>query len=218
MTRRGFVWVSSVLLLVAAGSILALPSDVPAIRSGARFENVPEMLDGWRSAGSLPADVLPGDTKVTDRLARTFRKDDLTVWLSADYYALQTEGTRLPVQELLMPRSGWSSLATHAIEVDLGPRRMPANLVVMKTTARRLAIVYWYQLGDTSVASDHVYRAVAMYRRLVERRADMALVRVAMPIGEQADPEAAVARLSGFIRALQPELVRSLPRHRSQEE
>ena len=40
-------------------------------------------------------------------------------------------------------------------------------------------ILYWYQLHGGTIGSDHLYRARLMWNRIVHRRADGALIRVA---------------------------------------
>ena len=77
---------------------------------------------------------------------------------------------------------------------------------------RRVVILYWYQLPGGTIDSDHLYRARLMYNRIVHRRADGALVRVAAPVPTDGSPAQVIAQQAEFLGAFLPELLRSLPR------
>jgi len=76
----------------------------------------------------------------------------------------------------------------------------------------KVAVVYWYQIGQTSLASDHWYRAQLLYNGLVHGRTDGALVRLASLVAKDEDTAAVLARHSEFLREFYPLLLRSLPR------
>jgi EpsI family protein len=91
-------------------------------------------------------------------------------------------------------------------------RSVPASLLVMRSPEQRVAVLYWYQLPGRAVASDHGYRALLLYNRLVHRRADGALVRVAAPVRAGDDVRAIVTKQVSFIQAIYPDVLGSLPR------
>ena len=214
MTRLARFSVAALLLIAAAGGVVLLPSgvkDAPAV-SLVTFTGD---IAGWRGSNHVPADVLPADEGVSEHVLRTYESGTRRVWVSVGYYPNQVEGRRPAARELLFPGRGWTELSEQTVRLPLATRpesTLPATLVVMRSDARRVGVLYWYQLQARSIGSDHWYRLMLLYNRLVHRRADGALVRVAFPIPEDAEPAAAAAGHADFIRVFQAELLRRLAR------
>lgn len=223
MTRLSRFSMAALLLIAAAGVVVLLPAgvkDAPATVSLVAFSGD---LAGWRSGNHVPSEILPSDEGVTEHLLRTYESGPRRIWVSVGYYPNQVEGRRPAARELLFPGRGWSELSERTVRLPLAtpadatlhatlPATLPATLVVMRSEARRVGILYWYQLQSRPIASDHWYRLMLLYNRLVHRRADGALVRVAFPIPEDAEPAAVAAGHADFIRAFQAELLRRLAR------
>ena len=212
MRRRAFFFAAALALLSLAGGSLLFPHGEAEIALVAPFESFPATLKGWTGSNHAPQDVLPMDPRVPEHLFRSYHNGPQTVWVSVGYYPSQEEGRRPPAQDLLFPSHGWSALTARPVRIPLDePRSIPANLLVMRTADRRVVILYWYQIQRRSIASDHWYRAILLFNRLVRRRSDGALVRIAAPVPDRADPGAVVGGLNEFIQAFYPELVRILP-------
>jgi len=211
VTTRPLVFFASALVLVlTAGALLFLPPDAREVPLATPFELFPTQLTDWRVTD--PEDLLEVDPSAPRHLFRTYRHGDTTVAVSVEYYPSQEEGRRPAAQRLLFPRSGWSDLSETSLRIATGEHgSIPATLVMMRTPTRRIAILYWYQIGRESIASDHWYRAFLVYHRLFHRRSDGALVRIATPVPDGADPTRVVARQTEFVRAFYPALLRSLP-------
>jgi EpsI family protein len=157
--------------------------------------------------------VLPVDPRASAQLLRTYRNGDRTLWISVSYYPLQSEGHG-PALELLYPNRGWSVLSARTIRIPLrepGAQSIPANLVLIREGGQGLAILYWYQVQGHSIASDHWYRALLVYNRLIHHRGDGAFIRVAAVIPDATGAEATVDQAMAFIQAFYPEIMRSLP-------
>jgi EpsI family protein len=212
--RRPAVFSAVALLLLGATGLLVLrPPEVRPRSLGMPLELLPATLGDWREAGPAPEDVLAGDPQAAQRIARTYRRGQETVWLSVGYYPLQTRGQRPRTQELLLPGSGWTTLETRDVRLPVGLNGagLDARLVLMETRRHRLAIAHWYQLGPRSIAGEHWYRALVAYNRIVHQRAEGTLVRIATPLDEGGDPATATARLAGFAKALHPALLQAVP-------
>jgi EpsI family protein len=135
-------------------------------------------------------------------------------WFAVGFYPNQTEGRRPATRSLVFPSSGWTDLSEETVSLPMaGPngRALAANLVMVRRGDRRVAILYWYQLAGATIESDHFYRAQLLWNRLVHRRADGSLVRVAIPVPVAVDPSALIADHAELIRAFVPELSRILP-------
>jgi EpsI family protein len=214
MSRHALLFSIAMALLGAAAVLIAVKPG-GGMAHEAALELLPMVVGGWSGSDHVPTEVLPRDPRASEDLVRTYRAGADLVWVSIGYYPDQGEGSRPASRALLFPGRGWDTLEERAVRVPLdgnSGRSIPATLVVQTTADRRFAILYWYQVGRRSIASDHWYRATALYSRVVHGRADGALVRIAAPLSEGADPATAVAVQTRFVQALYPELLRSLVR------
>lgn len=213
MTRHALFFAAALALMAIAGALLFLPPSAKEVPLAAPFERFPTELASWTASTPVPQGIMAVDPKVPKHLFRTYQNGIQTVWVSVGYYPSQPEGRRPPAQQLLFPQSGWSHLSQAPVRIPVGATRsLPATLLVMETPERRLSILYWYQVGGDTIASDHWYRALLIYNRLFHRRSDGALVRIASPIPDGVDPSSVVVKQTDFIKAFYPELLRSLPR------
>jgi EpsI family protein len=200
-------------LLAVTAVVLSIPLEAREVRRRPQFEMIPTTLGAWTGSSQVPTDAVPVDSIAREHLSRTYRSGDHTVWLSVGYYPSQSDGNRPAVQELLYPRRGWTMLTERALDIalDSSGRTLAANRVVMHTGHRAVAVVYWYQMGQHSIASHHWYRAHLVYNRLRHGRADVALVRVVTPVVGSGDGVAELSTQASFIKAFYPELLRSIP-------
>lgn len=215
MTRQALFSLVALVLITAGGLGLLVPIRVEDVAPGAPLDLVPTALHGWTASNHVPQEILPADTRAPHPLVRTYRNGADTVWVAVGYYPSQTEARRPAARDLLFPAHGWAQLSEQAVAVPLderGGRSLRANLVIMETRGQRVGILYWYEIQGRSIASDHWSRAALIYSRLVHRRTDGALVRVAVPAPPGAPLETILALEARFLRVFYPELVRALPR------
>lgn len=202
-------------LMAIAGVLITVPAggaDVP-LRSS--FEAIPDVLPGWAFSSQTPGDALPPDTGAPSRLFRGFERGGRPLWVSVEYFPSQDEARRSAARTLIIPSHGWSQIAEQPVRLtaDAAPGGgLNANLVLMEGRGGKVAVVYWYQIGQTSLASDHWYRAQLLYNGLVHGRTDGALVRLASLVAKDEDTATVLARHSEFLREFYPLLLRSLPR------
>jgi EpsI family protein len=83
-------------------------------------------------------------------------------------------------------------------------------MLTRRGNATRL-VLYWYQLGDQTVAGEFDYRFKQVTRSIFERRSDGLVVRLATSIGENEPVKEAQERLRMFCKLLYPELLKLLP-------
>ena len=199
-------------LVGAAGAVVAVPRPAEIVRR-AYPEALPPILGAWRAIADEPPADIGGDANAAAQLRRTYASGDRRVWVSVLYYARQAGRERMPAGELLYPHLGWTeqSIRLDGLPVD-GGAKVSANLLVTRFDHQRYAVVYWYQVGSSTIASDHFYRALVMYNRIVHQRSDAALVRAIMPADGEGGMAAARDQISQFVRVFQPALAGTLPR------
>src|SRR6185503_10786043 len=153
-------------LMAIAGVLITVPAggaDVP-LRSS--FEAIPDVLPGWAFSSQTPGDALPPDAGAPSRLFRGFERGGRPLWVSVEYFPSQDEARRSAARTLIIPGHGWSQIAEQPVRLtaDAAPGGgLNANLVLMDGRVGKVAVVYWYQIGQTSLASDHWYRAQLLY-------------------------------------------------------
>lgn len=214
MRRLGVAVPLTLALLVAAGALAHSPRAVRDMPLAAPLQSALSAPDGWTLDLDHGRDVLPADPRAGQHIAWALRNASRVAWIAVDYYPSQREGNRPPAQELLYPGQGWTEIQAHPVSVPLaaaGTPALPATLVLMRLRDRHIAVLYWYQLQRRAIASDHGYRAVILYNRLIHGRSDGALVRVGTPVPEGTTPAAAIAALMPIVRPLYQGLLRTLP-------
>lgn len=214
MNRASWFFAVAVALMTVAAVLLVAHAGVRQTRLKAPIERLSPTLGRFTAVDDAPDNLLPSDARPHDRLVRFYRSGADTVWLALDFYPAQTEHARPPTADLVHPLRGWAALNDGHVSIPLGSgtaSALDANLVIMRAPGRALALVYWYQLGARSVASDYSYRASLLQRRLLHHRSDGALVRAATPVADGVEQSVAVATLAEFVRVLHAELVGLLP-------
>jgi len=212
--KRHAIFFAVALALMSSAAVLAAAGrESVRTRPDVRLGLLSMALGDWQGTIDAPTEVLPSDPAATDQISRTYRRGSETIWLSIGLYIDQTEGRRPAARALLFPGTGWTSLSEQRVTISLdgdSHRSLPATLLVKTTRDQRLAVLYWYQVGHRSVASDHWYRALAFWARLVDGKSDGALIRIAWPVAPTVDPMADLAAHRSFVQAFQRNLLVTL--------
>jgi EpsI family protein len=214
VSRPARFGVAALALLAAAGALTLAGSEAAPVPLAAPLELLPAALPGWSRGPAPPPEALPPDPRAARQVTRGYAGPEAAIWVAVGYYPSQREGARPAARDLLFPRAGWSDLSERTLTLPVtaaGSSRLPANVVIMRRGEERLAILYWYVVQRSAIASDHWYRARVAWNRLARGRADGALVRVASPVPRGSTPESVMASQARFLEAFYPELLRSLP-------
>jgi EpsI family protein len=214
VTRDFTYFLVAVTVLVGAGAMLILPARGASTAAPDGPDLRPPRVEGWAADPGAPGEVLPPDSAARTHLLATYRQADSTLWLAVGYYPDARDGRRPAAQDLLFPPHGWSDLAARRDTVALGDGRpsIATNVLVMRTQQRRRVIMYWYQIGELNIASDHWYRTRLLWNRLLGTRADSALVRLASEVPASSDADAVLGIQKRFVARLYPALLLELSR------
>ena len=178
------------------------------------LDSIPSRAGQWTVAGVPPTGVFPPDPGA-DVLFRAYRRGTSTVWLAVGYYPSQREGRRAGARELVFPGRGWNEGEERAVAIPtpgLGAEAIAAGQVFLRSDDSRMAVLYWYQLPGRTTGSNHMYRALLLYNRLVHHRADAALIRVGAPVLNEHDRSEAESNQIDFVQAFYGQLLATLPR------
>jgi EpsI family protein len=215
MRRQAVHALVALALVGVAGALVAAPASLQDVPLRMDFEAVPDAVAGFRATAWSSVAALPPDPRAPRRLTRAFEREGRPVWTMVEYYPSQESERRAAARDLVFPSHGWSQIAERRVDLPAPAApggRLEANLVVLEGRPDRVAIVYWYQIGQQPLASDHWYRVELLYNGIAHGRTDGALVRIATPLRSDEAPEAALPRLTDFLREFYPLLLRSLPR------
>ena len=213
MSRDVTYFLLVVAVLASAGAVVMMPARGSSTTAALAGDlHAPDVV-GWTGDAGVPAEVLPLDAAARAHRLGTYRRAGSTLWLAVGHYPDERDGQRPAAHDLLFPAHGWSDLTERREHIALGDgRSLAANVLVMRTPERRLVIMYWYQIGELGIASDHWYRTRLLGKRLVGARADSALVRLASEVPGGSDPAAVIEMEKQFVASLYPTLLHQLSR------
>jgi EpsI family protein len=218
MTRSATVWrllLLSVCLLgtAAFGARIMHPEQAP--RPPLDLHGLPLTLDGWRGQEAAPfsPDVV-AQLGVDEYVNRIYVADGQPVALYIGYYGSQRAGDTMHSPQNCLPGAGWLPVTTSrlTLPVDGRPDPISVNRLLIQKGLDRQVVLYWYQSHGRIVASDYWSKAYLVYDAIRLNRSDAAMVRVISPVlPSDADPGAAEARATAFIRSAFPKIDRLLP-------
>ena len=215
MRRQAVHALVALALMGVAGALVATRASTKDVPLQMDFEAVPDSVAGWRATAWSDVAALPPDPRAPRRLTRAFEREGRPVWTMVEYYPSQESERRANARGLVIPSHAWNHVAEGRVDLPapaLPGGRLEANLVILERGPERVAIVYWYQIGQQPLASDHWYRVELLYNGIAHGRTDGALVRIASTLRSDETPEAALPRFTDFLRDFYPLLLRSLPR------
>jgi EpsI family protein len=165
---------------------------------------LPARIGDWRSE-DVPLDAKEAAIlRASYNLQRFYaRPVDAGIWLYIGYYGTERGGRPEHTPDLCYPATGWRIERESRIVVDPATG-MRANEYLAEKDGHRELVLFWYrsyrQTGLLGVLGQTLDRAAG---RLVDGRADGALVRLSTTLGTGSEA-AARERLVGFATALEP--------------
>jgi EpsI family protein len=109
-----------------------------------------------------------------------------------------------------LPGSGWSSLLSDELTLQMPSGAITVNRYVVGRGAERALVLYWYQSRGRVVASEYKAKLWSIADAIRLNRTDTALVRVVVPIPDE-DQGKATSTAVDFVQAFFEPLRRLLP-------
>jgi len=208
-------------LLAVAGAAIHLTPAVPDSESSRAVISIPETLGGWTSTEGAPEALLPRAPNDKSGPRRTYRKAGREALVSIAPFTRQDDPGRRSSINLIHPLRGTSLIESSWLDLKLGqPGEKAASLpaAVVHEGNRRLAVLYWHQIGRQTYSSPYRLRLVLLGQILFARQADMFLVRIAVPdTGTERTPAAlrTAGEIAPFLYKATAEVGHRLSRSRS---
>ena len=201
------------LLAAAALLTLSLPSRESQVPPRQPFANFPLELPGsWRGQPDRIAPEVLAALALDDYFVANYaRAGGPWVNVYSAWYASQSGGQSSHSPRTCIPGDGWAILSLERINVSLQGTTVPVNrAVIQKGEARQLAY-FWFPQRGRQLTDEFEVKWLILRDALVRGRTDGALVRLITPIHPAEPAQAADARLTDFMGALQPLLKNHIP-------
>jgi EpsI family protein len=193
-------------LLAAAGGVILLAPSVGERSGGAGLYGLPSALSGWTVAPGAPDTALPVDPNEKISVRRTYRRGDRVLWVSVALFGRQDLPDRRASLNLIYPEKNTTRIERLPFALALNGSVDSAlslpTVMVQREQQQRLLVVYWHQLGTHAYGNEYRYRLAMMRDILLDRRADMILVRIGAPLESEERPEQALALVKELAPAL----------------
>lgn len=204
---------AAAVLLAATALLLALRNRIELLPTHEALSSFPPQI-GNRLARDLPlsADELevlgPGQFLLRDYLSAT---NEPPINLFIAFFPSQRSGDTIHSPKNCIPGSGWTPISSGYLGVQLpdGSSIVVNRYIIAKGTDRDL-VLYWYQGRGRITPSEYRAKILLVSDAIRRNRTDGALVRVAVPIVDNA--ELAQGRGLDFIRQIWPILDKYIPR------
>jgi EpsI family protein len=208
-SRRTLFAATLTLLFSAAFAATQLvAARAEAIVSQPRLEAIPMVLGAWHGQRGAPLDPESARQVSPDQyLHRYYVSPAGTVEIDVAYYTQRRVGASMHSPLSCLPGNGWtvSSARTLSLDTLAGPVNI-RELTVRRNKAL-FALAYWYQSGRRVLTGEMATRVRLLSDALMQRPADVGLVRVMTRLHSEASPEGAA--VPAFSNIIIPELQRA---------
>jgi hypothetical protein len=203
-------------LLALAGATAFFAPAVSERWDASSLPALPRTLAGWTSVDGAPEWALPVDPNERSAVRRTYQRGPDTAWVSVVLFSGQHEPDRRSAINLIHPEKNTVRIDRMPFDLALNgsPDRavsLPAVLI-QRTHDERLLVVYWHQMGYRAYGNEYAYRLALMRDILIDRHADMVLVRIAAPLAVGENPEQGLAHFRQIAPAIYAAVTTALDR------
>lgn len=210
-----FVSLALVLLLIPLVYIYGNRQDTIPERN--TFNTMPLVHAGWIGReDSLEQDVI-NNLQVTDYfLANYTKQDSPPINLYVAYYDQQKKGVGIHSPKSCIPGGGWeiASLNKYQVKgVPLSSRTgdFIVNRAIIQKASHRSAVYYWFEQRGRIVSNEFLIRWYIFVDSIFKNRSDGALVRVSIPMANDADTHQTDLLADQFIQEFYPMLIHYIP-------
>lgn len=207
MSRERLGFAVTMALLVGVGTLGWAFQLRPAVRIEAdTLAAIPYQLDGWRGRDLPVEDAVESMLRADHNVLRVYLHPlGDVVWVYVGYYGTSRGGTPEHTPRQCYAAQGWEMESLGRVTVD-STRRLEVNEVRVEQGGDARLVHYWFRsYRRTGIASTLALHLDHVAGRLLDGRADGALVRLSTPLAD-GDVQSARLRLMAVARALEPEI------------
>ncbi len=204
--------VTLVVLLGLAGGLAYLPARVSPREATGTMTNLPMVMGEWAASPGAPSHILPDDPRARESIRWTFRNGDQVIWVTIGVYSSRNNPELRPSINYLVSEPRVSGIDRTVLPVRLdgeATRSRPVNHITVTIGSSRVAMLYWYQLGPTSIADEYRLRWALFLNTLLGRTERLALVRIATT-AETGQETARPSAAEKFLQVFYPVLMKAV--------
>jgi EpsI family protein len=198
----------ALVILVGQTAVYYTGSGKEVIPTVTPWRQFPTVVNQWKSVADIPLeqDVLD-KLKPDDYLNRNyvFGEDARPVNFFVGYFNSRRNGRAPHSPEWCLPGAGWKSVSTVTVAIPIPSENqtLPANEYLIEKGVDRELVVYWYNQGTRSVASEVLAQLYSLPDLLFHGRTDTALIRIIVPV-QQGDTDRARTSAVAFAQDVYP--------------
>lgn len=153
---------------------------------------------------SIVARLGPDD--ILNRMYRAPGRPDLNLFVS--YYRTQHRAKNAHDPKVCLPGSGWNPTASRTFELTPpgSPVPVTANYYVIARGGNKAVVVYWFQTQRGGYAVEQTLKIARVFQTIVDKRTDMSLVRVVVPVLDGDEAKAGQQAIA-FARGIYPSVL-----------
>jgi EpsI family protein len=185
-----------------------LPSPPP-------LDSFPRALGPWDRSQDILIDeaaleLLGPDDVLNRNYAGTDQAGSVNLFIV--YYTTQHRARNAHDPKVCLPGSGWEPQESRVIELPNSTNGEPlqVNYYVIKKGEQEAVVLYWFQTHAVAVAMEQALRLERIRSSVFDRRTDMALVRIVVPVHQGRRAEAG-DRAAEFASIAHPYVLRYFP-------
>ena len=212
MTSDRLASVALCIALVLVGGLAWWMQLRPALHVDATpLARLPHEIDGWRAVDVPLEETVESVLQAEFNLQRAYLHPSREIiWMYVGYYGTERGGRPKHTPRGCYTGAGWSILETRALAADPEGRLRVNEFQIEREGERRL-VQFWYRSHRrTGILGGFDQNVDRLLGRLLDRRADGALIRVSAPIRGD-DLVATRGRLLAFASSLDARIAEHWP-------
>jgi EpsI family protein len=218
-SRRQTIEISAlvVLMLIVGGLGWSLRGAPDLVVDTLPLSELPHQIGRWQAMDIPMEPAVENELRADYNLQRVYAtRSEAPLWLYVGYYGTLRGGRPEHTPRGCYTGAGWGIEASRTIEID-SDGILRANEYLVEQNGERRLVQFWYRSHRrTGILGGLDQNIDRLLGRLIDGRADGALVRISTPI-QRNDTVAARGRLISFASSLDPLLGEYWPDERSRE-
>lgn len=179
------------------------------------FSSFPLEINGWLGRKTTLEDNVLRSLKLDDYIMSDYRNsnnDEVNFYVA--YYAQQQAGAAAHSPRACIPGGGWKidDLRTVDLEnIKIMGKQLSVNRLLIKKGDYGQLVYYWFQQRDRVITNEYMVKWYLFWDALTRNRTDGSLLRLTTVLSLGEDVEKADARLTSFMKEVEPLVIKYIP-------
>ncbi len=189
MTRRSRILTACAMAILAAQALGSYTfTREPFLPAPPPLFTFPGRLDSWQQLKDIALEpevqqaLGPDDSLIRDYQVAGDKRD---ASLFVAYYKSQLRSRNAHDPKVCLPGAGWNPQESHLVNIPIpnSSKSLSVNYYRIAKSGQEAVVLYWFQTHSGVYAFEQQLKFRRMIDAVVDRRTDMALVRIIVPVG-----------------------------------